>query len=222
MDLAARIGTMARSGKRLPYDAEVEWLYIAPNQYIKTNVASGDVKKLFLDIEVTKVKSAYGFDGFGIMTGVVNGGNLNRRCVELKRTDNIFYISVHDRSENPKVQLRTNQRFSVDVDYLNSLAVIDGAAVDISSDDYLPNYMMLVGAGSMSIDGTPKDAAQSGEARWYGVKFYEAGLNLILDLKPVRVGIGDNAVGYMYDSVTNQLFGNAGTGAFVIGPDKTT
>lgn len=42
------------------------------------------------------------------------------------------------------------------------------------------------------------------------------GDNVILDLIPVRVG----QVGYMYDKVSKQLFGNAGTGAFSCGPDK--
>lgn len=37
----------------------------------------------------------------------------------------------------------------------------------------------------------------------------------IIDLIPVRVG----NVGYMYDRVTRKLFGNKGTGAFVLGPD---
>lgn len=36
-----------------------------------------------------------------------------------------------------------------------------------------------------------------------------------IDLIPVRVG----QVGYMYDKVSRQLFGNAGTGAFIVGPD---
>ena len=35
------------------------------------------------------------------------------------------------------------------------------------------------------------------------------------DYIPVRVG----QVGYMYDRVSRRLFGNAGTGAFVLGPD---
>ena len=38
---------------------------------------------------------------------------------------------------------------------------------------------------------------------------------LVLDLIPVRVG----NVGYMYDKVSKQLFGNAGTGNFILGPD---
>ena len=37
----------------------------------------------------------------------------------------------------------------------------------------------------------------------------------VMDFIPVRIG----DVGYMYDRVTKQLFGNDGTGAFVLGPD---
>jgi len=37
----------------------------------------------------------------------------------------------------------------------------------------------------------------------------------ILDLIPVRVG----QTGYMYDKVTHKLFGNNGSGTFVLGPD---
>ena len=39
--------------------------------------------------------------------------------------------------------------------------------------------------------------------------------DVYFDAVPVRVG----QVGYMYDKVSGQLFGNAGTGDFVIGPD---
>ena len=35
------------------------------------------------------------------------------------------------------------------------------------------------------------------------------------------IAVRKDGVGYMYDRVSGQLFGNAGTGAFVIGPDKT-
>lgn len=42
--------------------------------------------------------------------------------------------------------------------------------------------------------------------------------NLIMDLIPVRVG----QVGYMYDKVSGRLFGNKGTGEFILGPDINT
>ena len=46
----------------------------------------------------------------------------------------------------------------------------------------------------------------------------QMGDNHVRDFIPVR----KDGVGYMYDKISGQLFGNAGTGAFVIGPDKTT
>ena len=45
-------------------------------------------------------------------------------------------------------------------------------------------------------------------------KIYMNGV-LVRDFIPVR----NNGVGYMYDKVSNQFFGNSGTGSFTIGPD---
>lgn len=38
---------------------------------------------------------------------------------------------------------------------------------------------------------------------------------IVIDLIPVRIG----NVGYMFDKVSGQLFGNAGSGSFILGPD---
>ena len=50
----------------------------------------------------------------------------------------------------------------------------------------------------------------------FAVKIYDANGTLVRDFVPVRKG----TVGYLYDRVTRKLFGNAGTGDFVLGPDK--
>ena len=52
--------------------------------------------------------------------------------------------------------------------------------------------------------------------KYYSVKILRDGTEII-DLIPVRKG----TVGYLYDRVSGELFGNAGTGDFIIGPDKT-
>lgn len=51
--------------------------------------------------------------------------------------------------------------------------------------------------------------------RCYALKLYSDG-NIVRDMIPVRVG----TTGYLYDKVSMKLFGNAGTGSFVLGPDK--
>ena len=49
------------------------------------------------------------------------------------------------------------------------------------------------------------------------LKIYENNV-LVQDLVPVRKG----NVGYMYDMVSGRIFENAGTGSFILGPDKAT
>lgn len=46
--------------------------------------------------------------------------------------------------------------------------------------------------------------------------YIKKGNDTLYDLIPIRIG----QVGYMYDKVSGQLFGNAGTGDFILGPDK--
>jgi hypothetical protein len=49
----------------------------------------------------------------------------------------------------------------------------------------------------------------------FAFQLWDANSVLIRDIIPVRVG----NVGYMYDNVSGQLFGNAGTGNFILGND---
>lgn len=49
----------------------------------------------------------------------------------------------------------------------------------------------------------------------YMTYIYQSGV-IVRDYIPVR----DGTVGYLYDRVSGRFFGNAGTGAFIIGPDK--
>lgn len=53
------------------------------------------------------------------------------------------------------------------------------------------------------------------EGKIYNISLYSDDVKL-RDFIPVRIG----TTGYMYDKVSKQLFGNAGTGDFILGPDK--
>jgi hypothetical protein len=55
----------------------------------------------------------------------------------------------------------------------------------------------------------------NGDNRIYAVKFYDVSGILTFDAIPVR----KVNIGYMYDRVSGQLFGNQGTGEFVLGKD---
>jgi hypothetical protein len=47
--------------------------------------------------------------------------------------------------------------------------------------------------------------------------YIKKGNDTLYDLMPIRIG----QVGYMYDKISKQLFGNSGTGSFTLGPDVT-
>ena len=51
--------------------------------------------------------------------------------------------------------------------------------------------------------------------RLQSFKWRQSGTGWIYDMIPVRVG----QKGYMYDKISGELFGNAGTGDFILGPD---
>jgi hypothetical protein len=52
------------------------------------------------------------------------------------------------------------------------------------------------------------------EMRVYACQIFQNDV-LVKDFVPVRIG----QVGYMYDTVSGELFGNLGTGDFTLGPD---
>jgi CO dehydrogenase/acetyl-CoA synthase alpha subunit len=72
---------------------------------------------------------------------------------------------------------------------------------------------ILFGSVSSSSGATSQSLTA---AKIFAFKLYNTNGDLLGDYIPVRVG----TVGYLYDRVSGKLFGNAGTGDFVLGPDK--
>lgn len=70
-------------------------------------------------------------------------------------------------------------------------------------------YSIIIYAGGGDIYGQHPCTAKVSY-----LKIYKSS-ELILHFIPVR----KNDIGYMYDKVSGQLFGNSGTGSFVLGPD---
>ena len=62
------------------------------------------------------------------------------------------------------------------------------------------------------------DYREQTSSKVYGLMMWQ-GITLVRSFIPVR---DSNNVGYMYDEVTGQLFGNAGSGSFVVGNDLPT
>ena len=216
MMIAAR-NAMLMSGAKLPYDAEVEWID-GGGGYVDTGVyGSSD---LICDAEWSYASASSWAAAFGArsagpsrayaVTGY--GSTADRNLyVNFSTTSNYLYF------DSREIYKYT---WTLHLENGNSTLWRDAAIVKTKSS----TVAAFSTAGTVLIFGLREgDTILSGA----GVRVHYFRLGSVRDFIPVRVGTGSSAVGYLYDRANpdggplgNGLYGNAGTGAFVIGPDK--
>lgn len=190
--------------KRKPYDAEIEYLESTGTQYMLFDeVINGFEGKL-----LPGGSNVYG------AVGNWNGGS-QRNC--------IFWTTVQDRGWSIASQgvapiysgdMRKEMLF---VTVRGIDATIGGVAYTLNKGwSNKPQFMLFGnvswGSSVSEVGAVSTQACQIGSCKLYCDDV------LVRDLIPVRVG----DVGYMYDKVSGQLFGNAGTGAFILGADAVS
>ena len=204
------------AGKRLPYDAEVEYLESTGTQYIDTGV--------ILD-------STYGIDiSFAPMEGLPGTG-INERGIFGSSTSGSVHnvLQIHTSSGGVGLWMPRSTRIAV-CPITTELGILQHWQINLAN------------SGSVLINGTAsgstrpatstacpypvylfaRDVANSvknnsySKMRLYSWTVTDASGNVIQQVIPVRKG----TVGYLYDRVSGKLFGNAGTGDFVLGPDR--
>lgn len=194
IDLLQRRREMMGSGGSLPYDAEVEYIEGTGTQYIDT-LLKGSLE--------TRLQGVF-----------MSTNSINDQAVAGSRETNSNSITIVVGTSG------TNQRFGsktrtfgflrdrqYDVTIDKSHIVIDGASYNLgeTNDFTTQNNICVFYANALNhLVGNI-----------YSFKMWQSD-ELVRDMIPVRVG----TTGYMYDRVSGQLFGNAGTGDFGLGNDK--
>ena len=191
------------AGKRLPYDAEVEYLESTGTQYIDTGVKpSNDLR--------TKFRAAY------THTPIENNSTI--------------FGSRSTASSNDRYWLNYDSKFEVGYGsyYNTGVTVSPGEMFDVDF-NYIENgdHKFKINDSVFTYSGTPNTTigiilfgrivgaqVTRCSSRFYSAQFFRNGV-LVRDFIPVRKG----TVGYLYDRVSGKLFGNAGTGAFSYGSD---
>ena len=214
MQLAVRTGAWSPSGAPLPYDAEVEYLESTGTQWIDTGVTM--TNDLFDSAETTitvlpnssETNGTYNFFGdgtswydgytFGYTSGYY--GNYRLQASNgFESTQGPVKFSI----TRPKTLTVNKNGFAID----SEVASFYGSSLKKTS-----GTLLLFGCRRNGVFFTTTKFS----GRIYLAKMVSNHVS-IFDFIPVRVG----DVGYMYDRVSGQLFGNSGTGEFIIGPDKT-
>lgn len=207
--IAARQIAFGRGGKRLPYDAEVEYLESMGTQYIDTGYILNTRSKVMLNVMWTAIThTAETAQQMGVVKWNDSG---NYRTIFAQQSNSIAAFCAE---ANPVLSPNTYNVFTYTADLPNRKCSItsSGSATSANINTSLSGtftksfYIFARNNGGV--------AEHYCRCKIYSFKAYDNG-TLVLDLIPVRVG----DVGYMYDRVSEQLFGNQGTGEFIIGDD---
>jgi len=197
----------------VPYDAEIEYLESTGTQYIDTGVYPGPYTRSETDIAITNWdKHAYSLTGISDTYRHAFGKGYGGSSSASSGNNTFLYFGLGAQNyvSNVKLTALLGERHLYFVNALTKKAGYDNVSFSLTSTGTIKttaHTSLLLAQYSGNIRGQMA-------AKLYGCKFYENGI-LVRDLIPVRVG----QTGYMYDRVTKRLFGNKGTGSFVLGPD---
>ena len=201
------------AGKRLPYDAEVEYLGGGSVDGGIAFVDTGYMPNSSTRIEATAAMlTGSAFSGrYGNGARLTFGSGNNQ--LYSAQGGHYFFGSF-----------TTGRYYSFVNDIQNRTVSVDGATPTSTSavanwySQSYPFYLFVSNvaptSGSIVIAGHSIDPSSVGGMRIASCRIYDNNI-LVRDFIPVRKG----TVGYLYDRVSGKLFGNAGTGDFVLGQD---
>lgn len=195
----------------LPYDAEIEYLRSTGTQYIDTGLYGDNALDYEVRVSIALVSSS---TFYNVLGDRLSSSEKRFSLMLYARNTNSSHVYFNSGDAN---EVKTSSQAGSTVSGWHTYSK-DASDVFMDSNKVgtleqqtytTPNTIILFGArnsGSLS-------NMLTGNISY--CKFSRGGV-LLRDFIPVRIG----TIGYMYDRVSGQLFGNAGTGAFTLGADK--
>lgn len=198
---------MGTSGSPLPYDAEVEYLESTGTQWINTGISRMEYE-VSAHLILTDIKT----NDNNILFGAYGGGVL--RFFTFVGTDGIWKYGYGGHVVTSDSHASVGTEYFIQATYRNGYQRLRLDSISVTYSIYaganLPQYP--IGIFCAIYNNSVISLSKLRVKDFVITSWAEP----VLDLIPVRVG----QVGYMYDKISGQLFGNSGTGAFILGPDK--
>lgn len=182
------------------YDAEIEYLESTGTQWIDLGIYGNS----YLEYEIKITFPTH--DEWRYYFGAQTSDSSNRfslMCGSRSR----LYCNNGTATNQKNFTVSTGSPFVVKK--INNNVYLNGTKmVSFTNTTYTTPRTIFLFACNAEDQTTPKTPM-------YGAKVYYFKIGN-LDLIPVRIG----TTGCLYDKVSGQLFGNSGTGSFILGPDK--
>lgn len=180
-----------------PFDSRIEYLESTGTQWINTQVTPTANTIMTIDMTIT--------NNADVNNGLIESG----KRFHIGKLSSKFHFGIAGSHIYGEVQ--DNNRHILELNG-NGTAKWDNTSYTVSSTP-VSGITLKIHLFGRNTNGTTNNFIIG---RMWSCKIVEDSVT-ILDLIPVRVG----TVGYLYDKISRQLFGNAGTGEFVLGPDIT-
>ena len=202
------------AGKRLPYDAEVEYLESSGTQFIDTGVIPTTDLEFELHVKFSALLTTTGQVpmGFRYVQGL-QWRYMVSNYPYLGTSTTYSYASFFNNQRCYAAKVGTLEYVFSLKNGVFSNGIGNNTQVSMSGTPPITpipdNWTIYLFKGNQINEGSDPFTG-----RIYSLKFWRNGV-LVRDFIPVRKG----TVGYLYDRVSGKLFGNAGTGDFVLGQD---
>lgn len=207
------------AGKRLPYDAEVEFLESTGTQYIQTDYTPTIFHNFKAVVAMMDLNDSNG----AISIGTAKSEGINALIPLMVRNNSLsaWLIGTFCNISGTAGEVHTITSRLVQAvgypDYWSYSWYDSGGYIGQS---YQKKSNPIVWLGKMTVFACSYDDGhvnRLSKSRFYSFSATDVNSGeSVIDLIPVRKG----TVGYIYDRVSGKLFGNAGTGDLVLGPDK--
>lgn len=190
------------------YETEIEYLESTGTQYIDTGIKGFMNHTYEIDFQQVDTNKYRIWGVFGQQSYI--GYNMS---LTYGNTDWLI------RWESETSKSRSISTSNIDTNR-HIIKIVDGQCYfdNISkgiSDGHNTNTSINNNLFLFTINPANTTPTSNAKVRIYSYKDIDKSGNIVRDFIPVRVG----AIGYMYDKISKQLFGNVGTGDFVLGPD---
>jgi hypothetical protein len=202
----------------LPYDAEVEYVGCSGAQYVDTGIVPNSTTGIDMELLFTIPDPSSTINTF---CSGGNGWNNNEFLIVANNGayDGAGRLYYNHSAGSYSVYLQNVSKYAGE---RHRYAILSGACYFDTTRVGTYTNRNLSTTSSVYLCAAHRSGVvvEPLYGRLYCAKLYHGGA-LARDYIPVRVGSGSSAAGYLYDRVSGTLFGNAGTGNFTIGPDKT-
>ena len=184
----------------------IQWLGFTGTQCVDTGI----VPNANTDVEAVAQMTDHGYINTVVCGGTGYRNNELLICHNLATSDSVLYEKGSDpdavRCRFADIYDFGIHKYSIvgNAGYFDSSLLGNWSTTALST-----SYAVFIGAYNRS--GSVNEFLHG---RIFSVKFWQAGV-LVRDFVPVRSG----SAGGLLDRVTHTLFGNAGSGSFVCGPD---